>query len=104
MRALIVAFVLASGCAGREMPDATPAPKAAAAKVAEDATVARRIAVEVAAKAQYSPQEYRVVAINRIDTDTWAVHFEHLPPVPPGGHCTVYLKVADGSARLVRGE
>lgn len=95
MRALLLAVMLASGCAGREAP---------VGKTAEDAAVARRIAVDVATKARYSPQEYRVVAIDRVDTETWAVHFEHVPPVPPGGHCTVYVKAADGSARLVQGE
>jgi hypothetical protein len=102
MRATLFAVVLACGCAA---PTATPAAASqSAAPRAEDAAVARQIAVEVAAKAQYSPKDYRVVATKRMDAETWAVFFEHVPPVPPGGHCTVYVRVADGSARLVHGE
>lgn len=94
-RSLLQLFaLLASGCA------------AGAPRVAT-ADEARRIAIDVAAKGGYAPPVYTVRAIERVKegsfAGSWAVSFEHAPPAPPGGHCTVYVR-ADGTAQLFHGE
>jgi hypothetical protein len=91
MRALLVGLVLVVGCGA---PPVVPR--------AEDPADAERIASEAATKAQCGPPEHREVAINRVNTETWAVHFEHVPPVPPGGRCVVHVRIADGSTKLFR--
>jgi hypothetical protein len=68
---------------------------------------ARSIAARQGRERGFDLSRFRVVSIEREREgrfrDTWRVFFEHLPPVPPGGHFTVYVDVVSGEAQLIRG-
>ena len=96
-RSFLLAALLALGCAA--------SPAASKRELTEQE--ARGIAEKTAETSGYTRGVYEIRSSERINVGsfavTWAVFFEHVPPAPPGGHCTVYVRIDDGTARLFPG-
>jgi hypothetical protein len=97
-RSFLLAALLALGCAA--------APAASKREVTE--AEARRLAEQTAEASGYARGVYEIRSSERVKEGSfagiWAVFFEHVPPAPPGGHCTVYVRIDDGTARLFPGK
>jgi hypothetical protein len=104
---LLLAALLASSCAAAP-PSAPTETLHAASKHEVTEAEARRIAEKTAEAGGFAPGDYVLRSIEQIKegpfAGTWAVFFEHVPPAPPGGHCTVYVRMDDGSAQLFPGK
>jgi hypothetical protein len=98
----ILVAVLVSGCAPPLAVSSTPA---------HTVTVesARAIAQKVAVAEGYAPDVFVVRSVEKVGpgggsfAGMWRVEFEHVPPVPPGGHFTVYVDPA-GKTQVFHGE